>query len=182
MSQLRIIAGKYKGRRISFKPNSSLRPSTNRSKETLFNWLMVDIEGSICLDMFAGTGSLGIEAISRGAELVVFCEKNNKNFFDLKKNISNLDCLEKSKLLNIDSLDEEKEIPHGPYDIVFLDPPFRKNLINLALKKLESQALIKADTLIYVEREKKNDELSDHWKEIKHKIEGEKRYSLIIKK
>ena len=78
MSQLRIIAGKYKGRRISFKPNSSLRPSTNRSKETLFNWLMVDIEGSICLDMFAGTGSLGIEAISRGAELVVFCEKNSK--------------------------------------------------------------------------------------------------------
>tara|TARA_B100000029_G_scaffold136965_1_gene131698 strand:- start:5457 stop:5888 length:432 start_codon:yes stop_codon:yes gene_type:complete len=143
---------------------------------------MVDIEGSICLDMFAGTGSLGIEAISRGAELVVFCEKNSKNFFDLKKNISNLDCLEKSKLLNIDSLDEEKEIPHGPYDIVFLDPPFRKNLINLALKKLESQALIKADTLIYVEREKKNDELSDHWKEIKYKIEGEKRYSLIIKK
>ena len=70
MSQLRIIAGKYKGRRISFKPNSSLRPSTNRSKETLFNWLMVDIEGSICLDMFAGTGSLGIEAISRGAVAV----------------------------------------------------------------------------------------------------------------
>jgi len=143
---------------------------------------MVDIEGSICLDMFAGTGSLGIEAISRGAELVVFCEKNSKNFFDLKKNISNLDCLDKSKLLNIDSLDEEKEIPHGPYDVVFLDPPFRKNLINPALKKLESQALIKADTLIYVEREKKNDELSDRWEEIKHKIEGEKRYSLIIKK
>ena len=83
MSQLRIIAGKYKGRRITFNPNSSLRPSTNRSKETLFNWLMMNIEGSRCLDMFAGTGSLGIEAISRGAELVVFCEQNKKNFMNL---------------------------------------------------------------------------------------------------
>jgi len=181
MSQLRIIAGKYKGRRITFNPNSSLRPSTNRSKETLFNWLMMNIEGSRCLDMFAGTGSLGIEAISRGAELVVFCEQNKKNFINLKENISNLDCLNKSKLLNIDSLNEKNQILDGPFDIIFLDPPFRKGLVHKSLKKLESQVLIKADTLIYIEREKESGEIPDGWKEVKYKYEGEKKYSLVVK-
>ncbi|GIS33537.1 MAG: ribosomal RNA small subunit methyltransferase D [Gammaproteobacteria bacterium] len=181
MSQLRIIAGKYKGRRISFNPNSSLRPSTNRSKETLFNWLMMNIEGSKCLDMFAGTGSLGIEAISRGAEFVVFCEKNKKNYLNIKKNITTLDCSKSTKILNIDSLLHTKEISGGPFDIVFLDPPFRRNLIQLSLRKLESQVLIKADTLVYVEREKENVEIPDGWNEIKNKTEGNKRYSLLAK-
>ena len=94
MSQLRIIAGKYKGRRISFNPNSSLRPSTNRSKETLFNWLMMNIEGSKCLDMFAGTGSLGIEAISRGAKTILISDKaclDKLKTVDLKVEIPLLD-------------------------------------------------------------------------------------------
>mgnify|MGYP000989029881 CR=1 FL=1 len=183
MSQIRIIAGKLKGRKITFNSNFAIRPSTNRSKETLFNWLMLDIEGSRCLDLFAGSGSLGIEALSRGAEFVVFCEKSKKVASSLKENIINLDCEENSKVLNIDPINSKECLVEGPFDIVFIDPPYRKNLITTSLKLIEKQGLIKTDTLVYIEHERNMDQIDnfDEWYKIKYKIEGEKEYSLLKK-
>ena len=78
VSNVRIVAGKFKGLKIPFKASRYIRPTTNRTKETIFSWLHSEIKNSRCLDMFAGTGSLGLEAISRGASFVYFAEKNRK--------------------------------------------------------------------------------------------------------
>ena len=82
---MRIVAGRFRGLKIPFKASKYIRPTTNRTKETIFSWLTNDIKNSRCLDMFAGTGSLGLEAISRGASFVYFAEKNRKMCEELYK-------------------------------------------------------------------------------------------------
>ena len=87
----RIIGGSLKGSKLPYKQNKSIRPTESKTKETLFNWLLNDLQGKVCLDMFAGTGSLGIEALSRGAEKVVFVEKQKILSDKLKGNLKRLD-------------------------------------------------------------------------------------------
>ena len=96
----KIIAGTFKGTKIPFKPSKLLRPTENKTKETLFNWLLNDLNEKICLDMFAGTGSLGIEAISRGAEFVLFVEKDKRLCSNIESIIKKLNVDESCKIIN----------------------------------------------------------------------------------
>ena len=104
VSNVRIVAGKFKGLKIPFKASRFIRPTTNKTKETIFSWLQNEIENSRCLDMFAGTGSLGLEAISRGASFVYFAEKNRKISQELYKTIIKLNIKNQSEILTVDSL------------------------------------------------------------------------------
>ena len=180
--KVKIVGGKFRGINISFQPSRSLRPTSNKTRETLFNWLMHDIKNSNCLDMFAGTGSLGIEAISRGANSVCFVEKNKKIFNNLSSTLSNLGITDQSKMLNGNSLeiclDREKK---DAYDIVFLDPPFGKNIVSNIYRKLVNKDLIHKRTLIYVEVEKNTqiDKDLNEWKLIKHESSSQTRFGLF---
>ena len=129
-----------------------MRPTSGKTRETLFNWLQFDIEGKTILDPFTGSGALGIEAISRGAEKVYFIEKNFKVYNILKSNLKILDSSQ-YKLINQDSLVHLEKENLKPFDIVFLDPPFNQGLLPSILTLLSKKELINSKSKIYVESE-----------------------------
>lgn len=148
--EVRIIGGVWRGKKISVaKDVEALRPTPNRIRETLFNWLMHDIQDSHCLDAFAGTGALGFEALSRGAATVTFCENTKQAALSLNNNITALKCDDQTTTISNDFL---KTRFSQKFDIIFLDPPFYKNLIPLCLAHIEN--LTHENSLIYVETEK----------------------------
>ena len=128
--EVRIIAGLWRGRKLPVLNAEGLRPTTDRVKETLFNWLMNDIAGSRCLDCFAGSGSLGLEALSRQAQAVVFLEKFTPAAKQLKQNLSALKT-EKGSVINSDTCQFlAQKNSESAFDVVFIDPPKNLNLIN----------------------------------------------------
>ena len=129
-----------------------MRPTSGKTRETLFNWLQFDIDGKTILDPFTGTGALGIEAISRGAEKVYFIEKNFKVYNILKSNLKILD-FSQYKLINQDSLVHLEKENLKPFDIVFLDPPFNQGLLPDILTLISKKKLINSKSKIYVESE-----------------------------
>ncbi len=149
----RIIAGKFRGTKIPFRLNKSLRPTENKTKETLFNWLMNDLDQKLCLDMYAGTGSLGFEAISRGAVRVVFIENDRdrcRAIIDIAKKLN----VQKScNIFNANSINFDYKIFEEKFDIIFLDPPFHGNLIKKSLDIIFEQNLLAEKGLIYIESE-----------------------------
>ncbi|AXE61860.1 16S rRNA (guanine(966)-N(2))-methyltransferase RsmD [Candidatus Thioglobus sp. NP1] len=149
-----IISGKLKGRKFQFPDETGLRPTSGKIRETLFNWLQFDIANKIILDPFAGSGALGIEAISRGAKKVLLVEKSLKVFKKLK---SNLEILNNSeyKLLNQDSLTYLNNKNVTPFDLIFLDPPFENDLIPQILKMLSKNNFLANNTKLYIESEYK---------------------------
>ncbi len=157
-STLRIISGKFRSRLITFFEEDGLRPTHNRIRETLFNWLTPVIENSICLDVFAGSGALGFEAISRGAQHVTFCDTSKKVIHTLKENAEKLK-IENVDFLNID-FTQQNPIQNKKFDVVFLDPPFKKNLLLPTCALLESRELLNPGALIYFECEKNSVDFS----------------------
>ncbi|PIE41806.1 MAG: 16S rRNA (guanine(966)-N(2))-methyltransferase RsmD [Gammaproteobacteria bacterium] len=158
--QLRIIGGQWRGRKLTFTPEQGLRPTLDRFRETLFNWLMFDIEGANCLDLFAGSGALGLEALSRGARQVTFIEKSKAAARQIEQHLTTLQCkqgavintdaigwLERAKALSNDTCNTDA------FDIVFLDPPFHSSLLQQALEKLLNNSYIKNHGYIYIEAE-----------------------------
>ena len=185
VSNVRVVAGKFKGLRIPFRASKYIRPTTSKTKETIFNWLMENVQGSVCLDMFAGTGSLGLEAISRGASFVYFAEKNRKMCEELYKTIVKLNIRKQCEVMAVDSLKFpfERKI-EKPLDIVFIDPPFRLNYLKKTFSLIVEKELITEDSIICteVEKEKEVEEMFEEWKLIKSKIAGQSRYCLLQKK
>ncbi len=149
----RIIGGSLRGSKLPFKENRSIRPTEGKTKETLFNWLLNDLEGKTCLDMFAGTGSLGIEALSRGAKEVVFVEKQKKLADSLKTNLKRLQVYSSSQVLNANAFSIDFDNLPYKFDILFIDPPFRENLIKRSLDFVKSSNLLTPNALIYLECE-----------------------------
>mgnify|MGYP000418158069 FL=1 len=149
----RIIGGSLRGSKLPFKENRSIRPTEGKTKETLFNWLLNDLEGKTCLDMFAGTGSLGIEALSRGAKEVVFVEKQKKLADSLKTNLKRLQVYSSSQVLNANAFSIDFDNLPYKFDILFIDPPFRENLIQRSLDFVKSSNLLTPNALIYLECE-----------------------------
>ncbi|MDC0028540.1 16S rRNA (guanine(966)-N(2))-methyltransferase RsmD [Gammaproteobacteria bacterium] len=176
----KIIGGVHKGTKIPYKPSEIIRPTENRARETLFNWLMHDIEGAICLDMFSGTGALGIEALSRGADRVIFLEKNKDLCLIINNLLEKLSLKQKAEVIHSDSLKYPLEKLNLIFDIVFLDPPFRKDFLNSVYNKFYKTTLLHESSLIYVESEEELEINFMSWKEIKKSKGGQTRYSLYI--
>lgn len=162
--QLRIIGGQWRSRRLRFPAIDGLRPTMDRVRETVFNWLQQDIQGARVLDAFAGSGALGLEALSRGAREVIFLEKHAKAAMQIKDNLKQLDA-RNAQVWAGDALVWLEQNPE-PYDLVFLDPPFGKDLLQPALEKLT----LLPGALVYVEHEAKlQPEFPQHWHELKNK-------------
>ena len=151
-SKIRIVAGQWRSRWIHFDDHVGLRPTPNRLRETLFNWLQFRLPGSLVLDLFAGSGVLGFESMSRGAERVYAVEKNPAVVRRIKHeatqlNAKNFEIFQENALLWISSFEPER-----PFDGVFVDPPFELNLWVDILGLLHRPGFLKEDSWVYVER------------------------------
>jgi len=174
---IRIIAGKYRGRKLPVLMSEGLRPTTDRVKETVFNWLMPYIQDAKCLDCFAGSGSLGFEAFSRGAKQVTLLELNKSAASQLQANkvLLNAEEVRVNQTNTVEYLTANIE----KYDLVFLDPPFRKKLAEQCAILLNGGWLAEK-SLIYVEMEANDNaqQLPDNWCLLKEKIAGQVSYQL----
>ena len=169
-NQLRIIGGKWRGRKLQFPSLPGLRPTPDRVRETLFNWLMHDIIDAHCLDLYAGSGALGFEALSRGAKKVTFMDISKNVIETLKDNAAKL------AATNVDFINGnfilENTTKNTKFDIVFCDPPFKQNILIVACELLEARNLLNSRAFIYLEFEKNSVNISllpKHWKIKKHK-------------
>ena len=147
--KLRIVAGSLRGSRLAVPDRPGLRPTPDRVRETLFNWLMPVIEGARCLDLYAGTGALGIEAISRGAAACTFVESDRALARELGENLARLK-VESARVIDGDALATLAGRAE-PFDIVFLDPPFGGDLWDASAERLETRGWLAPDAWIYVE-------------------------------
>ncbi|MGR8930836.1 MAG: 16S rRNA (guanine(966)-N(2))-methyltransferase RsmD [Gammaproteobacteria bacterium] len=177
-NKLRIIGGEWRSRVIVFDDAPGLRPTPARVRETLFNWLQVDILGSRCLDLFAGSGALGFEAASRGARQVVLLENNSKTVQRLRENAVALNT-ERIEVLHKDAstyLDQAQ----GHFDLIFLDPPFGQGLVQTVCRRIAQRDLLAPYGKIYVETERQwqADNMPDGWQLLKHKVAGDVGYNL----
>lgn len=156
-----------------------LRPTSDRIRETLFNWLQADIIGARCLDLFAGSGALGFEALSRNADTVVFVDTAQSVFDQIKNNLNTLKN-QRGELFKGDAMSYLDKYCQPPFDIIFLDPPFNQNLLQQSIGALKKSACLKNGTLIYVECEKKLDiDVPEGWKNLKEKKAGQVKYMLF---
>jgi 16S rRNA (guanine966-N2)-methyltransferase len=146
---LRIIGGAWRGRRIRFPGEGGIRPTPDRVRETLFNWLMAKVPGSRCLDLFAGSGALGLEALSRGAAHATFIERERVNVASLRET-SALLAPGRSTVIEADALAWLAGPPQA-FDIVFLDPPFTAGVHAEAMRLLDARGWLAADAWIYIE-------------------------------
>lgn len=174
--QIRLIGGQWRGRKLPVLNSIGLRPTGDRIKETLFNWLMFDIRQTRCLDLFAGSGSLGFEALSRGASEVVLVEKDTPVARQLVKNLASL-AQAKGQVLNQDAL-QFLESAAQPFDVVFLDPPFHQQLLSQACQLLEANGWLSDNAKIYIEREQVAPLLPPNWQLLKDKKAGQVSYQL----
>ena len=160
-NSFRIIAGEFRGRKFHFPDAEGLRPTSGRIRETLFNWLQFDITGKTVIDPFTGSGSLCLEALSRGAKSVYSIEKNNTVFKQLQSSFK-LFPSEKFKLINDDAVAYLSQVSNKSFDLVFLDPPFAKELLPQILKLIADNGYINQTSKIYIESEFQinNDNLS----------------------
>ena len=177
-SQLRIIGGDWRGRKLEFPASlQQLRPTPGRIRETLFNWLVYDIKGARCLDLYAGSGALGVEALSRGASDVVFVESDLKSSRLLEANLNRLGS--DAKVYTMDARRFLRQIDRE-WDIVFLDPPYRHGMLQQILRLLHDNKRLAKDALIYIESERELDDLKlpEGWHYLKQKKAGQIKYYL----
>lgn len=178
-NKVRIIGGQWRSRNITFEDSPGLRPTPSRVRETLFNWLQVDIEGRRCLDLYSGSGALSFEAASRGAKSVVQVEENPQVCRQLHENVQALQALQikivQSEVFRFLAGNSE------PFDVVFLDPPFGKGLAVQTCQWLEDKGWLSANAKIYVEIEQQLllAGLPENWQLLKHKSAGEVGYYLF---
>ncbi|WP_100622492.1 16S rRNA (guanine(966)-N(2))-methyltransferase RsmD [Candidatus Coxiella mudrowiae] len=151
--KLRIIGGKWRGRKIAFPSLPELRPTADRIRETLFNWLSPYIKDAYCLDLFAGSGALGFEALSRGCAHVTFLDRSKNVIETLQKNAEILNTTN-TEFVCEEFTSEIPKLKNVPFNIVFLDPPFYQRLINQAVLWLEKTKILAPQAYIYVEAEK----------------------------
>lgn len=151
---LRIIGGQWRSRKLAIPDLPGLRPTTDRVRETLFNWLMSAIPGANCLDVFSGTGALGLEALSRGAKFVQLIEASPVAARQLHQHLSQLQASEDdANIANTDAVKWLSQPGDQQFDVVFLDPPFRQDLLNQTCQLLETHNWLSPSAYIYVEAE-----------------------------
>ncbi len=174
--KIRIIGGEWRGRKLPVAKVDALRPTPDRIRETLFNWLQPVITGARCLDLFAGTGVLGFEALSRGAANTVLVENNRLLVQQLDENIRLLGT-DSAHLVSADAMQWLKSTEQV-FDIVFLDPPFHTGLVGTACRSLRNKGNLAGESLVYVETEPGLD-VPEGFDVSKHGKAGKVQYMLI---
>ncbi|MFV8836216.1 16S rRNA (guanine(966)-N(2))-methyltransferase RsmD [Aquisalimonas sp.] len=179
-NELRIIGGEWRGRRLRFAGGAGLRPTADRNRETLFNWLQPVLPGSRCLDVFAGSGALGFEAASRGAAEVVLVERDRRALAALRENVRLLAADDRVSVHGGDALSLLSGGTARPFDIIFLDPPFREALLQPACQALATGNWSHADTRIYMEHARQQaPALPPHWQVLRERTAGDVRFVLL---
>ncbi len=182
---MRIISGKYKGRVLTSFQASNIRPTMDRVKETLFNKWMRHVDGANVLDLFAGTGSLGLEALSRGALQVSFVEKNLNSLQILKKNIellkidrSNFSILQKDVIVFL------QQYVGNAFDLILIDPPFTEKMAHVVMQGLAASTCFDESTLIAIESTKKEQMDDEYLQLVRYDLKdyGDKVLSFFRKK
>ncbi|WP_333012711.1 16S rRNA (guanine(966)-N(2))-methyltransferase [Kluyvera sichuanensis] len=178
MGQIRIIGGQWRGRKLPVPDSPGLRPTTDRVRETLFNWLAPSMVDARCLDCFAGSGALGLEALSRYAASATLLEMERSVAQQLQKNLATLNAAQ-GKVVNANTLAFLAQ-SGTPHDIIFVDPPFRKGLLEETLNLLETNGWLADNALIYVESEVENGlpPVPVSWDLHREKIAGQVAYRL----
>jgi 16S rRNA (guanine966-N2)-methyltransferase len=149
---IRIIGGEWRGRRLQVPDLDGLRPTQDRFRETLFNWLMFQLSGKRVLDLFAGSGALGLEALSRGADSAVFVEKDPRAATGIREFLGKAGC-SSAEVITADARAWLSRPAGKAFDVVFLDPPFRAGLLPGIMAPLETSGCLAADAWIYLESE-----------------------------
>ena len=184
--RLRIIAGNWRGRKLPFPDRESLRPTPDRVRETLFNWLQSLVPGSRCLDLFAGSGALGFEAASRGAMLVVMLERDEQAVSALRQNVKLLEAQQVEVVADEVTayLQRQRQAENvSVFDIVFIDPPYRLGLVPSCCQLLESQHWLAEGAKIYIECDagEQLEGLPESWQCMKNKKAGQVGYYLYVR-
>jgi 16S rRNA (guanine966-N2)-methyltransferase len=179
--RLRIVAGKWRSRLLPVADVEGLRPTSERVRETLFNWLSPHIEGARCLDLFAGTGALGFEALSRGAASVMFVEQSRTAASMLRDNADRLESKAAEILASDAYAFAARRNRNARMDIVFLDPPFADDRYEELCRLLDEGGWLAPGALVYLEQDRKQSipALPAGWRVKKEKTAGNVRYSLI---
>lgn len=178
--QLRIIGGQWRGRKLPIVDADGLRPTSDRIRETLFNWLAPTINNSVCLDLFAGSGALSFECLSRGACQAIMIEKNALVARQLKQSSVQLqtkgaDIIQQDAILWLNN----QNLTKRSIDIVFIDPPFTYDLWESAIEKLHNSELLAPHALIYIESPKGiRHKMPEQWQPCKEKTAGDVEYML----
>jgi 16S rRNA (guanine966-N2)-methyltransferase len=190
-NEVRIIGGKWKGRKLGFVGTAGLRPTLGRVRGSLFNWLSADVSGARCLDLYAGSGALGFEALSRGASELVFVERNRKAAEALKRNAELMGA--NAEIFTTTACRFLGQASHR-WDLIFVDPPFRSHELESALGLIASRQLLAPDGLVYFERPKAeplafvgqtdpNQPRAEHraWHLLKHAHAGDSQFGLLAR-
>ena len=180
LSSVRVIAGEFKSRKIIFPHNLMIRPTGDRIRESLFSWLQTEIAGANCLDLFAGSGALGIEALSRGAKKATFVEINKKAALALNENLQSFGT-RNATVHEIDAFDWlRKNRFEDRFSIVFLDPPFTKDILPSCYRLLEKANILTSECKIYIESGKaiEKSDIPPTWDVVKNKKAGSVHYCL----
>ena len=178
-NSVRIIGGGWRGRRVNFPDIPGLRPTPDRVRETLFNWLQPAVAGARCLDLFAGSGALGLEALSRGATALVFVEQAVAAARALQEQLIRFGGGRKGTVVEMGAA-RYLRTPVQPFDIVFLDPPYGRDALAEYVPMLDAGSWLNVGGLVYLENEKAAGvpALPAHWELLKSKAAGEVGYHL----
>ncbi|MEQ4450116.1 16S rRNA (guanine(966)-N(2))-methyltransferase [Kosakonia sp. YIM B13605] len=176
--QIRIIGGQWRGRKLPVPDSPGLRPTTDRVRETLFNWLAPSMVDAHCLDCFAGSGALGLEALSRYAASATLLEMERSVAQQLQQNLATLKAAN-AKVVNTNTLTFLAN-PGTPHNIAFIDPPFRKGMLEETVRLLENNGWLADDALVYIESEVENGlpPVPAHWQLHREKVAGQVAYRL----
>ena len=179
-SRLRIIGGNWRGRKLPFPAVPGLRPTPDRVRETLFNWLQGEIHGAWCLDLFAGSGALGMEALSRGAGGAVFVERDAQAVRALRENLATLGARQ-ADVLHSDADSFLAASPARKFDVVFLDPPYADQRLRACLERLTAGDWLAPRAAVYMELSARDEPppLPEGWELARDKTAGEVRYRLL---
>lgn len=178
---MKVISGKLKGRNIEGFDIDGTRPTMDRVKESLFAIIQESIPESICLDLFSGSGNLGIEAISQGAKFSYLVDNNKKAINVINNNIKKLNIEKEVSILNSDYKKAIELLKDKKIDIIFLDPPYKTNYIEESIKLIDKYNILNEDGIIICESDSLDKIIYDNYKEVKSKKYGDK-FIVILKK
>ncbi|MEM6640165.1 MAG: 16S rRNA (guanine(966)-N(2))-methyltransferase RsmD [Pseudomonadota bacterium] len=177
-NRFRIIGGRWRGKKLDFADRAGLRPTPGRVRETLFNWLAPTLHGARCLDAFAGTGSLGLEALSRGAGSVVFVEQDRVSASSVQAHLAAVGA-ESATVVHADT-SAWLATATGPFDLVFADPPFGSDLLQRLCTLLQERALLAPGGRLYAEYDRRLGFEPAGWQPVRQKAAGQVGYGLFV--